>query len=467
MRKESEIKTQLVGDQDGGGELEGKILNRIVRWTPVGFELEGDPRHSELVLEQLGLVGCKSVSTPGTDQLDDIDPTKVEEELAPEKVTAYRGIAARLNYLSADRPDILYPVKEACREMASPTPRSWDKLRRIGKYLAGRPRLVWVFKLQDAQHTANVSVDANWAGCKRSRKSISGGAMLIGSHGIKVWSKTQAVVARSSAESELYGAVRGASEALGLQALASDFGDDLNMRLHMDATAAMGIIQRKGLSKVRHIDVHVLWLQEQQCKRLLPIAKVDGQYNCADLLTKNLTFDKLLQYVTSLGMEFRSGRTMAAAQLHSMVGKEDSNGDTWDARNLDGKWVRRHSTWRSRLFTPFKVGKGPGKDIVFTPWRVTRGIDYKGNKLEFVDEWGTDGNRHRDLGILWRGSTTFVEERPGFHGGVRRQAADVERGGPLDSESRHVGVGGLGKVESPGHEGGGLGPNLDVESLGR
>ena len=69
--------------------------------------------------------------------------------------------------------------------------------------------------------------------------------MMKGGHTIKAWSKTQGVVARSSAESELYGAVRGASEALGLQTLAADLGDELAVRMHMDATAAMGIIQRK------------------------------------------------------------------------------------------------------------------------------------------------------------------------------------------------------------------------------
>ena len=31
----------------------------------------------------------------------------------------------------------------------------------------------------------------------------------------------------------------------------------------MDASAAIGMAQRVGLNKVRHIEVDVLWLQEQ------------------------------------------------------------------------------------------------------------------------------------------------------------------------------------------------------------
>ena len=43
----------------------------------------------------------------------------------------YRGYAARLNYLAADRPDIAYAVKEVCRGVAKPTRGHWKKLKRI------------------------------------------------------------------------------------------------------------------------------------------------------------------------------------------------------------------------------------------------------------------------------------------------------------------------------------------------
>ena len=80
---------------------------------------------------------------------------------------------------------------------------------------------------------------------------------------IKTWSKTQAVLAKLSAESELYGVVKGASEGLGVCALLRDFGEGVPLvRMHVDATAANGITERKGLSKVRHIDTDVLRLQE-------------------------------------------------------------------------------------------------------------------------------------------------------------------------------------------------------------
>ena len=51
--------------------------------------------------------------------------------------------------------------------------------------------------------------------------------MLIGGHVINAFSRTQAVVALSSAEAELCALVLAASEALGVKAMAADYGVDL------------------------------------------------------------------------------------------------------------------------------------------------------------------------------------------------------------------------------------------------
>ena len=111
---------------------------------------------------------------------------------------------------------------------------------------------------------------------------------MIGNHCIKAWAKTQSVIAKSSAESELYSVVKGATEGLGLITLCKDLGAEVGVKLNLDATAAKGILERQGISKVRHIDVNVLWLQQQVAKKIIPLIKVNGSVNCADLLTKHL-----------------------------------------------------------------------------------------------------------------------------------------------------------------------------------
>ena len=69
-----------------------------------------------------------------------------------------------------------------------------------------------------------VYTDTDWAGCTRTRKSTSGGCITFGTHNIKCWSTTQAVIALSSGEAEFYGIVKGASVLLGAPSLARDMG---------------------------------------------------------------------------------------------------------------------------------------------------------------------------------------------------------------------------------------------------
>ena len=103
-----------------------------------------------------------------------------------------------------------------------------------------------------------------------------------------MWAKTQAVIAKSSAESEWHGVVRGACEGLGMKSLCADLGSDVGIRLELDATAAKVILDRQGPAKVRHIDVNCLWLQEQFAKKMVPLAKIPGEINTADFMTKHL-----------------------------------------------------------------------------------------------------------------------------------------------------------------------------------
>ena len=63
--------------------------------------------------------------------------------LNPEEATGYRAISARGNYLAQDRGDISYATKELCREFSQPTKKSFERLKRVGRYLAGHKRLAY------------------------------------------------------------------------------------------------------------------------------------------------------------------------------------------------------------------------------------------------------------------------------------------------------------------------------------
>ena len=91
------------------------------------------------------------------------------------EATRFRAVAARANYLAADRPDIQYAVKEICRKMAKPARGDWQKLIRLGRYLKGAPRCVLEYAWQDCAVSPTGFSDSDWAGDRTTGKSTSGG----------------------------------------------------------------------------------------------------------------------------------------------------------------------------------------------------------------------------------------------------------------------------------------------------
>jgi len=293
------------------------VLNRVIRWTDRGIEYEADPRQAERLLEGLNLDnGCKSTATPGLKPV--VEKLVDDKPLSSDAHTAFRALAARANYLAQDRIDLIFSAKEVCRFMASPTETSDAALKRLGRYLLGHKRMVYAYPFQRADGI-DVYSDTDWSGCPRTRKSTSGGCIMIGSHCIRTWSSTQPSVTLSSGEAEYYGLVKAAGAGLGHQSLLSDLGINLPVTAWTDSSAAVGIASRSGLGKLRHLETHTLWLQEKVRTKAITVKKVRGEVNPADLFTKHLlSREKIHQLVSLFGCQYREGRAAAAPLLRPM-----------------------------------------------------------------------------------------------------------------------------------------------------
>jgi hypothetical protein len=162
----------------------------------------------------------------------------------------------------------------------------------------------------------DVYTDTDWAGCPRTRKSTSGGCVILGSHTIKTWSSTQTSVALSSGEAEFNGVVKGAGVGLGYQSLLRDLGIDLPLRVWTDSSAAIGICSRQGLGKLRHLDTHTLWVQQAVRSGRVDLRKVAGEANPADLFTKHsLSRERLIDLTKLFECEFKDGRAESAPKV--------------------------------------------------------------------------------------------------------------------------------------------------------
>ena len=160
-----------------------------------GLWIEADPRNVKEVIKALGFESASRAPTPGVaakgetrveDNEDSIDP-----ELGHEETTMFRAVAARLNYLSQDRPDITFATMKLCSKMSRPDTQDLNNMKRLGRFLAGMPRIGCLFERQAHPSAFHALADADWAGDRQSRKSVSGGMILHGKHLIKAWTKRE------------------------------------------------------------------------------------------------------------------------------------------------------------------------------------------------------------------------------------------------------------------------------------
>ena len=105
--------------------------------------------------------------------------------------------------------------------------------------------------------------DADWAGDRQSRKSVSGLhdlAREAPDQGMDEAAKHCGHQHRRS-RTVRWQPCRN-TESMGVHAFAKDLGRVVTVRLHIDSSAALSIIGRTGLGKTKHIEIQHLWLQE-------------------------------------------------------------------------------------------------------------------------------------------------------------------------------------------------------------
>ena len=230
----------------------------------------------------------------------------------------------RFAYLSADRIEFQFASKEFARSMAEPTTADVEALKRCIRFLLTKQ--------------ITCCSDSNFAGCLQSRKSTSSCKISYGKHLLKSTSTTQAVVSLSSAEAEIYAAVKAAAAGIGCVSMMRDLGvmlqqqgvevkakllgdrvDSPGLEIKLDATAGRAIALQRGAGRFRHIATPTLWLQRLVIFGDIKMTRVCGSDNCADLGTKHLDYRTMIRHLKFCGRRFAEGRSRIAPQLEHLT----------------------------------------------------------------------------------------------------------------------------------------------------
>ncbi|GJZ34601.1 retrovirus-related pol polyprotein from transposon TNT 1-94 [Tanacetum coccineum] len=147
----------------------------------LGLQVNQSPRgifinQSNYVLEILkkyGMESCDPVGTP----MEIKDKLDLDQNGSPVDATKYRSMIGALMYLTSSRPDIVHATCLCARYQAKPTEKHLKEVKRIFRYLRGTVNMgLWYTK--DSGFELTGFSDADYAGCKDTFKSTSGGAQL-------------------------------------------------------------------------------------------------------------------------------------------------------------------------------------------------------------------------------------------------------------------------------------------------
>ena len=102
--------------------------------------------------------------------------------------------------------------------------------------------------------------------------------------------------------------VKGTSHAIGIRSMLADLGIDTGIQLMVDASAAKGFSMKRGLGKVRQLEVTQLWLQDKVANGEIEVVKVNTTVNLADTLTKYVDQAKLQYHMSQVKQVAEQGR---------------------------------------------------------------------------------------------------------------------------------------------------------------
>lgn len=296
-----------------------------------------DRRHSDSLVTRLGLSNAKPAITPGS---KDCGKNCNLEVLGASSHHEYRGGAGIAHYMAEHRIDQAFATKEIMRDASAPTNCSQQRLKRLGRYVRGRPLCRIRFPWCKFSGILEEEVDSDWAGEVETHKSTSGGAVLHCGHLIRHWCSTQPTLSLSSGESEAKAITRGAVEGIYMKHVLEQQGYVIEVVIKSDASAAIGMLTRLGTGKkVRHLEVQHLWLQQVSRQKLVRCEEISTHENRADILTKHLARDLLDRFLCSLNISF------PGADVDVMEGLQEKD----DFKAVSEEEMRGLSEWGLKL----------------------------------------------------------------------------------------------------------------------
>lgn len=279
-----------------------------------------------------------------------LDALAIDDESPPLDAAGesyFRSMLMRTAYLiNMTRFDLKVPLMALSRRMHCATEQDMSRLKHLIGYISTTESYGLTLKPGNGPLRVFSYTDAAHA-VMRDFKSVTGGAIVVGTGGGTVYAKSskQSIVAKSSTECEYIACSDVASQVIHVRNLLTSFGiPQPPAVIFVDNESAIRIV-KNGRAKAmltRHIGIRRAWISERceeepHREQELEIAYCSTGYQVADVLTKPLT-GALLQRMTDwlLGWKPHPGPTDAAREKRRASSKKDEE-EKIGAENRGGK----------------------------------------------------------------------------------------------------------------------------------
>ena len=146
--------------------------------------------------------------------------------------------------------------------------------------------------------------DSDWAGCRDTRRSTSGGMIYFEGQVLTFWSRTQTTIALSSCEAELYAINMTTIEALNVKSTIEELIKNCKTKItiYTNSSSAKSITSRRVIRKTKHIELRQLFVQELVANGTLQVTKVGTLSNPADIFTKFVNSETIQRQLHAVGL---------------------------------------------------------------------------------------------------------------------------------------------------------------------
>jgi hypothetical protein len=205
----------------------------------------------------------------------------------------------------ATRPDLSFSVSLLARFQANPGIQHWNALMHVVGYIKNTLDYGLTYS-RNSDVSPVAYVDADYGGCRDTRRSTSGYVFMMAGGAVSWSSKRQATVALSTVEAEYVAMSRCAQQMVWMHSWLSEVDIDYTKpgMIRGDNRGALALTKNtKDHGKVKHIDIRHHYIRDLLQSKQIAIEHVSSVDNLADLFTKPLPRDHHHRILVALDIQ--------------------------------------------------------------------------------------------------------------------------------------------------------------------